>query len=267
MRAHAQSSLARQIFRVAYKCSAVAASIFCCIGESLFWRLFRRKGRRSGQYALHKWAAWVSRRLSIEVAVEGAPPPHGLIVSNHLSYLDILVFSSIVPCSFVSKHEIKGWPAIGWAARLAGTIFIDRSRRSATRSVQPEMEAAFANEGLLVLFPEATSSDGTTLLPFHSSLFQPMIDAGAPVTAACISYALEEGDPRFDVCYWGEMTLAPHALKLFRKNGVRARVRFGKHTRKFQDRKEAARELWEEINALAHPFAAEGMSASGVATQ
>jgi len=142
------------------------------------------------------------------------------------------------------------WPGLGWAASLTGTIFIDRSRRSATRSVQPRMESALAGDGRLVLFPEATSSDGT-LLPFHSSLFQPVVAAQIPITAACLSYELDEGDPRMEVCYWGEMTMAPHAIKLFRKRGIRARVRFGQQARIFSDRKQAARELWEEVSALA----------------
>jgi 1-acyl-sn-glycerol-3-phosphate acyltransferase len=220
-----------------------------------------QKDRLTGEDTLHKWTAWLSRRLAIEIQVEGAPPAHGLIVSNHLSYLDILVFSSIAPCSFVSKREIKRWPGVGWAASTAGTIFIDRTRRSATRSIQPQMEAALANGAPLVLFPEATSTDGSSLLPFHSALFQPVIAAGAPITAACISYEIEEGDPRFDVCYWGEMSLLPHALKLFRKRGVRARVRFGSCARKFQDRKQAARELQDEVSALVRPAMARAAAA------
>lgn len=249
MRPNGQNSLLRQYWRVLYRCSAVAVCIAGCVAESLLQRLVRRRPR---EYPLHKWSGWLLRRFGVAVTAEGAPPPAGgLIVSNHLSYLDILVFSSIVPCSFVSKSEVKWWPGIGWAASLAGAIYIDRSQTSATRSVQPRISAALAQGTRLVLFPEGTSGDGSSVLPFHSSLLQAAVEDRAPVTAACVTYELEDGDPRIDVCYWGDMTLVPHAVKLFRKQGIRAEVRFSRKARVFAGRKQAARELWEEVNALA----------------
>jgi 1-acyl-sn-glycerol-3-phosphate acyltransferase len=157
-----------------------------------------------------------------------------------------------VPCSFISKNEVKWWPGIGWAASLAGTIYIDRTHPSATRDIQPEIAAALAHNACLVLFPEGKSGDGSSVLPFHSSLLQAAVEDCAPIIAACIAYELEDGDPRLDVCYWGEMTLVPHAIKLFRKSGVRAQVRFSQKRRVFASRKQAARELWEEVNALAN---------------
>ena len=182
--------------------------------------------------------------------MEGTPPAQGLIVSNHLSYLDILVFSTSVPCVFVAKKEVRSWPAVGWIATLAGTIYIDRSRRSATRSIQPAIHAALGSGLRLVLFPEGTSSNGKQLLPFRSSLLQPAVADGAPVTAAHLHYELDDGDPANDVCYWGDMTLGPHALKLFAKKGVAARLRFAAGPQLFSGRKEAAEKLWDEVNAL-----------------
>jgi len=221
------------------------------VAESLF-RLLVRRADRPREYALHKWNGWLLRRCGVVVTVEGTPPARGLIVSNHLSYLDILVFSSIMPCSFVSKSEVKWWPGIGWAASLAGVIYIDRTHPSATRNIQPEIAATLARGACLVLFPEGTSGDGTSVRPFHSSLLQAAVEDRSPITAACITYELEDGDPRLDVCYWGDMTLVPHAVKLFRKGEVRAHVRFSLNRRAFADRKEAARKLWEEVSALAN---------------
>lgn len=199
---------------------------------------------------LHKWSARLLQWYNVSVNVEGAPPAQGLIVSNHVSYLDILVFSAAVPCAFVSKKEVRSWPGVGWAATMAGCVYIDRTRRSATRSIQPQIHAALTGGSRLVLFPEGTSSDGKQLLPFRSSLLQPAVADRAPITAAYVHYELDDGDPAFDVCYWGDMTLAAHALKLFTKNGVRATLRFAPAADVFTGRKEAAEKLWNEVNAL-----------------
>lgn len=199
---------------------------------------------------LHRWSARVLPWLGVNFAGYGTLPAGGLVVSNHLSYLDILVFSAIAPCAFVAKREIRSWPGIGWIATLAGTIYIDRSRPDNTHSIQPQMAAALAGGVPVVLFPEGTSSNGRQVLPFRSSLFQSAIANRTPITAACISYEIEDGDPAIDVCYYGNMVLRPHAAKLFGKGGVTANLRFGDGAKIFADRKEAARQLYEEVNAL-----------------
>ena len=77
--------------------------------------------------------------LGIQLTVEGAVPTHGLVVSNHLSYLDIVILSAAMPCFFVAKAEIGGWPFFGEAARSGGTIFVDRSSRASANSVAEQM--------------------------------------------------------------------------------------------------------------------------------
>jgi len=186
----------------------------------------------------------------LRVTFEGEPPPEGLIISNHLSYLDILVFSSIAHCAFVSKREVRSWPVVGWVATLSGAVYVDRSRRSDTQAIQPEMQAALSHGLRLTMFPEGTSTDGSRVLPFHSSLFQPAIDLNAPVTAAVIRYAVPDGDPAEDVCYWGDMTLATHLLNLLQKDSIHASVRFGEQHFRFADRKEAARIMQQEVERL-----------------
>jgi lyso-ornithine lipid O-acyltransferase len=200
---------------------------------------------------LHRWCKKGLPRLGIEISREGLPPASGLLVSNHLSYLDILVFSAISPCVFVSKHEVAGWPLFGWMSHMAGTIFVDRSRRSQTAAAQDEIETRLAARLLVVLFPEATSSNGSTVLPFRSPLFEAAISAGAGISAAHISYAASSGRLETDVCYWGEMTLAPHVLKLFSIKRVTAHVCFGERAEHFTNRKEAARDMHDEVMHLA----------------
>ena len=175
-----------------------------------------------------------------------------MIVSNHLSYLDILVFSSVARCCFISKREIKSWPVVGWIATMVGTIFIDRSRRSQTHSLQPQVQTRLAAGVPVLLFPEATSTDGQEILSFRSSFFESPVAVAAPITAAYLSYELPDGDgdPVLDIYYWGDMTLMPQFLKLLTKSRIKAIVCFSDHPRVFTDRKQAAREMQREVIEL-----------------
>ena len=182
--------------------------------------------------------------------MNGEIPEPGLIVSNHLSYLDILVFSAVANCIFVSKREVKSWPGIGWISSLSGTIYIDRARRAATHAIQSKMQSALSNGTRLVLFPEGTSSDGLQVMHFHSSLFQPALDLGVRITAAAISYSIADGDAAREACYWGDMTLLPHLLNLLTKESVQASLKFSQQHLQFSDRKEAARTMRFEVERL-----------------
>lgn len=192
--------------------------------------------------------------MGIQTSVVGPIPERGLIVSNHLSYLDILVFGATAPCAFVSKTEVQSWPLVGWIASMTGTVYVDRSSRSETDRVRPQMIERLRQGSRLILFPEATSSDGRELLPFRSSLFQAAVDAAAPVTPAHISYELiaGDGDPATDVCYWGEMTMFPHVIRLLTKAGVLATVRFAAGSSIFNSRKQAALEMQRKVENLAN---------------
>jgi len=199
---------------------------------------------------LHRWSRKGLRNSGIRVEVTGSPAAAGLIASNHLSYLDILVYSSIAPCAFIAKREVRSWPAVGWIATLAGTIYVDRSRRSETHTIQPEIQSALAAGLRLFLFPEGTSSDGSHVLPFHSSLFQPAVDLQVPVSAACIEYTIPDGVAATEACYYGEMKLFPHLLNVLSKHSVVARVTFSSNSFLFSDRKQASLKMHEEVERL-----------------
>lgn len=190
------------------------------------------------------------RNLNVQWTVIGHPPERGLIVSNHLSYLDILIFIAAGCPSFVAKQEVRSWPGIGRVAAMCGTIYIDRTRRSSTNVVRSQMETALVAGQRMVLFPEGTSSDGSKLLPFHSSLFESAVAAQAPITAAVITYTISEGDAGTDVCYWGDMTMIPHVLKMLYKGSVQATLRFSPQVFHFTSRKEAADTMRKEVERL-----------------
>lgn len=180
----------------------------------------------------------------------GQVPERGFVVCNHLSYLDILVISALTPVTFVAKREVKGWPVFGWFARLAGTLFVHRESRTHVGQVADEIETALNRGAVVALFPEGTSSDGKTVLPFKSSLLEPVARNGLEVTSALITYKLPDGDVGEEVCYWKDMTLVPHLLNLMSKKSVRARIQFAPSPVRTTDRKELARRLHAEVAAM-----------------
>ena len=177
------------------------------------------------------------------VRVSGEIPKSGLLVSNHLSYLDIVVISSIMPAVFVSKAEVRHWPVFGLLAKMGGTIFIQRERRLQVGEVNREIETALADGALVVVFPEGTSSNGETVLPFRASLLEPALRGGYTISLACLHYNLDDGDAKTEVCYWGDHSFFPHLLNLLGKRRVRATVRFGQFNRTTDDRKVLAKQL------------------------
>lgn len=240
----------RRTIRSAARTILLASFIIACLCECLALVALGKLGPQRRAQVFGKWAIRTMRGLGIQWRVVGRPPEHGLIVSNHLSYLDILVFGAAGFPAFVAKQEVRSWPVVGLVASLCGTIFIDRTRRSATHAVRSQMESALAEGQRLVLFPEGTSSDGSKILPFHSSLFESAVAAQAPVTAALIAYSIAEGDPGTDVCYWGGMSLGPHLLKMLYKGSVQATLKFSPNTFHFASRKEAAQVMQQEVERL-----------------
>ena len=199
---------------------------------------------------LHRWCSFACRVIGIRVTTCGSMPTSGLLVCNHLSYLDVIVLSSIGPCVFVAKHDVAGWPFFSWLARAAGTIFVDREHPLAAGFAVNQIRAAITTGLPVVLFPEGTSSDGSTVLPFKSSLLESAVQLRCPVAAAAIEYGLDDGSVANEVCYWRDMTLLPHLLNLFFKREVRSKCSFSVPKIRAGDRKEIARELRDEIVSM-----------------
>ena len=172
------------------------------------------------------------------------------MVSNHLSYLDILILSALTPALFVAKREVRAWPVFGWFGILAGTIFVDRERRARVLESTRVLEAVLNSGALVVLFPEGTSSDGHDVLPFKSTLLQPIASSRHAVSASAIAYSLRDGDVEEEVCYWKDMTLLPHVLNLLSKEGITARVRFSQVQPGDTDRRALAKRLHAEVVTL-----------------
>jgi 1-acyl-sn-glycerol-3-phosphate acyltransferase len=210
--------------------------------------------KKSKRLARAAWLHRASRRhlkiFGYSADVAGPIPKAGLLVSNHLSYLDILAISATTPAVFVSKADVKRWPLFGWFASLGGTVFVERERRTHVGEVNREIETALAAGVLVVVFPEGTSTNGDEVLPFRSSLLEPALAGNHPIATAWLHYEMPGGDAKQDVCYWGDHEFFPHLINLLGKKSIRATLRFGKFQRTTDDRKELAVQLRAAILEL-----------------
>ena len=209
----------------------------------------RALGVRERANWLQDAASTALQRIGVEVVADGDPPRHGLMVSNHLSYLDVLAYASTMPCAFVAKQEVRGWPVFGAFATMAGTIYVNRARGAANGGAVRSIEEALAAGVPVVLFPEGTSSDGSTVLPFHARFFEPAIHAGAPVTAAAIGYASSTAEEAA-LAYHGDDIFGAHLMLTLGQRSLTARVAFATAAKRYADRKEAARATRAEVEVL-----------------
>lgn len=229
-----------------------AGELTLAAGNFMIACAFQRKERMMGERA--RWLQHTARRLlqvfGVKSLVVGGIPSSGLLVCNHLSYLDVLVLGALAPATFVAKEDVKSWPVFGWLASRAGTIYVRRENRGDIGRVTQEMQTALDAGVLVVLFPEGTSSGGETVLPFKSSLLEPATRQTHPLWAGVIHYELDDGDAAEEVCYWKDMTFVPHLINLLGKRGVRAGVRFSQLRGGRGNRKELALQLHSEVLQL-----------------
>jgi 1-acyl-sn-glycerol-3-phosphate acyltransferase len=200
---------------------------------------------------LERWAGVHSRIVGLEVEYRGKPPERGLLVSSHVSYLDILALATARPMAFVAKAEVRHWPLLGWLTACGGTLYSVRERRTHVARLAPEFAPRVEQGVVVCLFPEGTSTNGHHVLPFRSSLLEPAIVNGWPVTPAWVGYTVEDGSVEEEVCWWRDMTFAPHFLNLLGKGRVRATVVFGEAIQPGSDRKALAQRLHAAVCELA----------------
>lgn len=198
-----------------------------------------------------KWGARILRVLRVRVMVSGEPPSGGMLVANHLGYLDIPVLAARQGLAFVAKAEVRGWPGLGRLVAMAGTRFVVRERRGDVVLVGDDFARAVEAGVLPAVFLEGTSTAGETVRPFKPALLEPAIRRGWRVTPVALDYHCEGGTVVRDVCWWGEMSLLPHLWRLAGLKGVIARVRYGRAVSAGGgDRKALARDLHAAVVGL-----------------
>jgi 1-acyl-sn-glycerol-3-phosphate acyltransferase len=219
--------------------------------------LFPRLSKPQRERRIQQWARTMLKRFRIELKVVGAPAPAGplLLVSNHISWVDILALHAVCPCRFVAKADVERWPLLGTVVTGGGTLYVKReSRRDAMRVVHRMVEA-LKDGDILAVFPEGTTSDGSSVLPFHSGLIQAAISAGAPVQPVAMQIVDgKSGKSSLAVSYMGDESLARSVWRTLCAQGLCAVVTFGTaQAAAGRDRRAWAQDLRREIVAMRQP--------------
>jgi 1-acyl-sn-glycerol-3-phosphate acyltransferase len=165
------------------------------------------------------WARRLLAALGARLKVAGVPSREaGLVVANHISWLDVIAIAAVRPAIFVCKAEIVAWPGIGWLLRRAGMIFIRRGSFRDVWRVNLRLRACFMAGQSVAAFPEGTTSDGRDVLAFRPALFQPAVERGLPVHPMAIAYS--SGAPAF----LGETTFVASLLSVVRARDLEAHL-------------------------------------------
>lgn len=211
------------------------------------------------------WSRKLLAICRIEVEVQGLAPgqavPQGaMLVSNHISWLDIYVIHSWQPVRFVAKSEIRGWPIVGWLCDKTGTIFIERGRKRDAHRVLHHITEVMQQGDLVCVFPEGTTTDGSEVLPFHANLMQAPVAGGLPVQPAGLTYLdAATGKPTVAPAYIGDLSLLQSLDMILQAPPIKARLVLGPQLRAAsasrRELAESAREVVVHLCQGAHEAA------------
>ena len=174
-----------------------------------------------------RWSRQLLEALGVRLKVSSggtAWPALGLVVSNHISWLDIFVINALTPAAFVAKDDVKHWPLIGWLCVHTETIFLERGSRAAAQRTRESIQAHLGDVPVVV-FPEGTTTGGDHVLPFHAALFQSAIDADTPVIPLALRYVDAEGNSSRAPAYDGDITMWQCLRAIIRSGGLAADLR------------------------------------------
>lgn len=198
-----------------------------------------------------EWSRGLLALLGVKLTVHGEPLNEAchnvMVVANHVSWLDIYLLNAAWPVRFVSKAEVRNWPVVGWLAKVTGTLFLERGKRRDTARINNAIATALASGDCVAFFPEGTTTDGTHLRPFLSSLLQPAIDAGAELRPATVRYLNADGSINIQAAYYDDMTMMDSMRNVLAQREIRAELHFlepiacaGKTRRELARQSEAA---------------------------
>lgn len=173
-----------------------------------------------------RWSRHLLEVLGVRLRTSGTPPGHGLLVANHISWLDIYAINAVAPTTFLSKDDVLHWPVIGWLAQRVGTLFLERGSRTAAQRAKEHLVAELRARRLVGVFPEGTTGFGDHVMPFHAALFQSAIDAGVAIMPALIRYTDQHDCHSTAAAYVGETTLWQCLRNIITSSGLTVHVTF-----------------------------------------
>jgi 1-acyl-sn-glycerol-3-phosphate acyltransferase len=225
-----------------------------CRGFFIVVFLYPKKDTQQQNLALQNWSRGLLKVLNIELELQGEIPSDmqsHLVVSNHISWLDIHVINALFPIRFVAKKEVATWPVFGWFAKKLNTLFIDRQKIGHSRDVSDQMTLALKAGDRICIFPEGTSSDGLSVLKFKPNLFQSVIDAQSTCLPTAISY-IEPKTGEFSVAtaFIGDMGLLESMSNTLKNAPLIVRVQIGNPIKDEVNRKVLSELAWQQVMNL-----------------
>lgn len=192
--------------RAAWRMSRVALHLAWAV--ALVACAYPLLGRAARLRMKQHWSRHLLAMLGLRLHVAGSAPREGeLVVANHVSWLDIHVINAVWPCTFVSKDDVRAWPLVGWLSQRIDTIFLARRSARAAHAACADIAAVLADGMTVAVFPEGTTSDGCSVLPFHGALLQGALDVSAPVRPLALRYVDASGRATDAAAYCGETRL------------------------------------------------------------
>ncbi|MGW3916617.1 lysophospholipid acyltransferase family protein [Streptomyces sp. NPDC005070] len=181
---------------------------------------------RSRQRWIRRWCLALVHTAGVRTRITGAVRPTGgvLIVSNHISWLDIPLLAAVRPARMVAKKEVRGWPVLGALAARGGTLFIDRDRLRALPGTVREVAEALRGGSAVAAFPEGSTWCGRARGRYRRALFQAALDAGAPVQPVRIRYGFADGAASTAPAFVGEDSLLASLWRVVSARGLVAEV-------------------------------------------
>lgn len=191
-----------------------------------FFFPFQNDSQRKSE--IRRWAGQLLAILGIRLQMHGVPSGDRplMLVGNHVSWLDIFAVDAVLPVRFVAKKEVRSWPFVGWLSARCGTLFIDRAQRRDTTRINQLVTSAINAGDVFAVFPEGTTTDGSTLLKFHASLLQPAMDAQAAVQPFAIRYERSDGSLCTEAAFDGVRSVWDTVLDMTTLETITARLWF-----------------------------------------
>lgn len=203
--------------------------------------------RRIARIGLTRCSRALLAALGLARVARGPMPPRGsLLVANHLSWLDVPAALAFWPCTFVAKREVRAWPLLSTLGDALGVVWIDRSRPRDLLRVIPTLEQTLRTGHSVLLFPEGTTTNGRTLLPFRSGLLEAAVRAQALVFPVAISCHVESGEADA-LCWYGDETLVANLPRVASLRGARVSLHVGAPIAVGHDRKTLARMARQQL--------------------
>ncbi|TRW89750.1 lysophospholipid acyltransferase family protein [Candidatus Methylobacter oryzae] len=171
-----------------------------------------------------RWLQRFGAIVNLHVIKDGElPERRAMLISNHISWLDIIVIGQYLPAYFVAKSDISSWPVIGYLARQGGTVFIRRGDKQHIRATAEKMAWLLKQNGNIVAFPEGTTTKGDEVLHFHSSLFQPALLTKSAIQPIVLQY---RGAAKETAPFVGDDAFVTHLIKILAMDKIEVRLNF-----------------------------------------